>query len=170
MADIVYLHGELNIENELDARTFIPDLIKGDTGPEGKSAYQVALDEGFVGTKAQWLASLKGDTGATGADGNDGSFIWKTSTAPSTPNYTFTITNLTGPSGKTPKVGDAVFYSSYYYIVSSVGTTTVRAETRTSIKGSTGAAGQNYTITQNDYNAIALVVIGLLDIAEQEAY
>lgn len=30
----------------------------------GKSAYQIALDNGFVGTEQQWLASLKGDTGA----------------------------------------------------------------------------------------------------------
>ncbi len=29
-------------------------------GGAGKSAYQIALDNGFVGTEAQWLASLKG--------------------------------------------------------------------------------------------------------------
>lgn len=28
-------------------------------GPPGISAYQVALDEGFVGTKAEWLESLR---------------------------------------------------------------------------------------------------------------
>ena len=50
----------------------------GEVGPEGKSAYQVAVDEGFVGSEAQWLASLKGETGLTGpqgaagADGADG--------------------------------------------------------------------------------------------------
>jgi hypothetical protein len=27
----------------------------------GKSAYEVAVDEGFTGTKAEWLASLKGN-------------------------------------------------------------------------------------------------------------
>jgi len=32
-------------------------------GPPGDSAYQVAVDEGFVGTEAQWLASLDGDDG-----------------------------------------------------------------------------------------------------------
>lgn len=30
-------------------------------GPPGKSAYQVALDDGFVGTESAWLASLVGD-------------------------------------------------------------------------------------------------------------
>lgn len=41
----------------------------------GYSAYEVAVQEGFVGTEQEWLASLKGDTGntgATGADGDDG--------------------------------------------------------------------------------------------------
>lgn len=37
--------------------------IKGDTG---KSAYQSALDTGFVGTEAEWIASLKGDKGESG--------------------------------------------------------------------------------------------------------
>lgn len=41
-------------------------------GPEGKSAYQVAVQNGFVGTEAQWLASLKGAQGAPGAKGDKG--------------------------------------------------------------------------------------------------
>ena len=32
-------------------------------GPAGKSAYQEAVDNGFVGTESQWLASLVGPTG-----------------------------------------------------------------------------------------------------------
>jgi len=31
----------------------------GPRGPEGKSAYEVAVEEGFVGTEAEWLDSLK---------------------------------------------------------------------------------------------------------------
>ncbi|MCP9020031.1 MULTISPECIES: hypothetical protein [Bacillus amyloliquefaciens group] len=41
----------------------------------GKSAYDIAVDNGFSGTVEEWLASLKGekgDTGATGAAGKDG--------------------------------------------------------------------------------------------------
>lgn len=51
---------------------------KGDTGPQGpagidgKSAYQIAVDEGFVGSETEWLASLKGDKGDTGAKGDKG--------------------------------------------------------------------------------------------------
>lgn len=35
--------------------------IKGDKGDNGKSAYEIALNNGFVGTEAEWLASLKAD-------------------------------------------------------------------------------------------------------------
>lgn len=38
----------------------------------GYSAYEIAVQEGFVGTEAEWLASLKGDTGNTGPSGADG--------------------------------------------------------------------------------------------------
>src|SRR5699024_8766786 len=48
---------------------------QGDKGDPGKSAYQVAVDNGFEGTEEEWLASLKGpkgDTGDTGPAGKDG--------------------------------------------------------------------------------------------------
>ena len=38
----------------------------------GYSAYEIAVQEGFVGTEAEWLASLKGDRGANGPSGADG--------------------------------------------------------------------------------------------------
>ncbi|WP_260434361.1 hypothetical protein [Bacillus amyloliquefaciens] len=40
----------------------------------GKSAYDIAVDNGFSGTVEEWLASLKGkgSTGATGATGVKG--------------------------------------------------------------------------------------------------
>lgn len=38
-------------------------------GPAGKSAYDLAVAAGFSGTQAQWLASLKGLKGDTGAAG-----------------------------------------------------------------------------------------------------
>ena len=52
------------------------DLREPGLAPAGESAYQVAVDNGFVGTEAQWLASLVGDAGPkgdTGADGPPGS-------------------------------------------------------------------------------------------------
>ena len=54
----------------------------GEDLPRGKSAYEIAKENGFDGTEAEWLASLKGATGAAGANGKD------------------------GENGKTPYVGD----------------------------------------------------------------
>ena len=52
--------------------------LKGDTGdpgvqgPDGESAYQVAVDSGFVGSESDWLASLKGEKGDRGPKGDPG--------------------------------------------------------------------------------------------------
>ena len=54
----------------------------GEDLPRGKSAYEIAKENGFDGTETEWLASLKGATGAAGANGKD------------------------GENGKTPYVGD----------------------------------------------------------------
>lgn len=45
---------------------------KGDAGADGKSAYEVAIANGYTGTQAQWLASLKGADGVPGKDGSNG--------------------------------------------------------------------------------------------------
>lgn len=39
---------------------------------KGESAYEIAVRNGFVGSEAEWLDSLKGDPGKNGSDGNDG--------------------------------------------------------------------------------------------------
>lgn len=44
----------------------------GEPGPPGDSAYQVAVDNGFVGTEAEWLESLVGADGADGPPGEQG--------------------------------------------------------------------------------------------------
>lgn len=45
---------------------------KGDKGADGKLAYEVAVANGYTGTQAQWLASLKGADGVPGKDGSNG--------------------------------------------------------------------------------------------------
>lgn len=44
----------------------------GGTGVDGKSAYEIAVEEGYTGTVTEWLISLKGEKGATGANGAPG--------------------------------------------------------------------------------------------------
>ena len=39
---------------------------------KAKSAYQIAVENGFEGTETEWLESLKGEKGADGKDGIDG--------------------------------------------------------------------------------------------------
>ena len=41
-------------------------------GEKGKSAYEIAVDNGFEGTEEEWLASLQGKDGQDGVDGKDG--------------------------------------------------------------------------------------------------
>lgn len=50
---------------------FISDL-SGAQGIQGLSAYQVAVQEGFVGSEEDWIASLKGEKGDTGDKGDKG--------------------------------------------------------------------------------------------------
>lgn len=57
-------------------------------GLAGKSAYQSALDSGFVGTEAEWVTSLIGPQGAQGPAGAQGP------------------TGATGPAGPTGPKGD----------------------------------------------------------------
>lgn len=79
-------------------------------------------------------------TGDRGNDGTSGSEIWTTSTAPTTPNYTFNKSNLLGPPGD-PIVGDIILYSYYRYTIDTVGTTTVKAGNRQSLRGAKGDTG-----------------------------
>ena len=60
-----------NVNNDID-----PVLGKwreygsgGGTGTAGKSAYEIAVDNGFVGTETEWLESLKGSDGNKGDNG-----------------------------------------------------------------------------------------------------
>ena len=41
----------------------------GESGADGKSAYQAAVDRGFEGSEEEWLESLKGPQGEKGEDG-----------------------------------------------------------------------------------------------------
>ena len=53
----------------------IPRFLRGlelPGGEDGKSAYEIAVDNGFEGTEQEWLDSLKGKDGQDGQDGQDG--------------------------------------------------------------------------------------------------
>ena len=63
---VLSLQGETTIAA---TSTVQPYYAKGDPG---KSAYEVAVEQGFVGTEDEWLESLKGQDGAQGLQGEQG--------------------------------------------------------------------------------------------------
>ncbi len=79
-------HGERWLGDVLDEKANAADVytktqadnkyaLKSDSGGAGiagASAYEIAVANGFVGTEAAWLASLKGAKGDTGAQGVKG--------------------------------------------------------------------------------------------------
>ena len=65
----------------------------GATGADGKTAYDVAITNGFVGTQSEFITSLKGASGNNGAAGADGS------------NGTNGVKGDTGATGSVADVG-----------------------------------------------------------------
>lgn len=91
-----------------------PSASAGEDLPRGKSAYEVAVENGFSGTETEWLASLKGEPGAAGANGKD------------------------GENGKTPYVGDN---GNWYIGADDTGKPSRGAKGDKGEKGDTGAQG-----------------------------
>lgn len=121
---------------------------KGDAGADGLSAYEVAVEAGFVGTEEEWLLSLKGTNGTDGW-----TYVWLTAdfshnTASYTPtpltfavaaNKTYEIETFgrfssentsNGPGFRFSSPGDAAFLHGLFYTV-------------TNSSGTMGAQSQN---------------------------
>jgi len=55
------------------SKKYTDSAVKGAAGSlVGKSAYEIAVLNGFQGTERQWLDSIRGDTGLPGQPGKDG--------------------------------------------------------------------------------------------------
>lgn len=68
--DYVYEETEVYRWAELDKR--IQALEEIGAGKDGKSAYEIAKENGFTGTEEEWLESLRGKDGAKGDKGDQG--------------------------------------------------------------------------------------------------
>ena len=107
----------------------------GGTGAQGLSAYEVAVKNGYTGTEAAWLTSLKGATGTTGTRGTDGATWLVGTVAPTT-------------QGKT---GDFYLNTATFDVYSKATGSWVLSG---NIKGATGATGPAGFGTQAQYNDI----------------
>lgn len=63
---------KFEVEINTNEKGFVAEFNSAQTitGADGKSAYQIAVDNGFEGTEAEWLESLKGEPGKDGEDGH----------------------------------------------------------------------------------------------------
>lgn len=126
----------------------------GEDGEDGLSAYQIAVNNGFVGTEAQWLASLKGPKGDQGTNGTNG---WSPRLAVVTTGErrVLQITFWTGGTGTPPPTG----YIGATGIVDNIANAVdIRgSQGLQGIKGDTGAQGpagvDGKTITSVTYGS-----------------
>ncbi len=102
----------------------------GATGEHGKSAYEIAKENGFKGTEAEWLESLKGSDGASGKSAYE---LAKDKGYTGTENEW--LAGLVGATGSTGK--------SAYELATESGFEGTLSEWLTSLKGATGATGKS---------------------------
>ena len=59
----------MDVVSYILAKKYVDDALAGAGSLVGKSAYEVAVSNGFKGTEAEWLESLVGDSPYIGSNG-----------------------------------------------------------------------------------------------------
>lgn len=59
----------MDITSFLLAKKYVDDILKGEGAIQGKSAYEIACENGFKGSPSDWLESLQGSTPQIGPNG-----------------------------------------------------------------------------------------------------
>ena len=62
----------MDVVSYILSKKYIEESLEGAGAIKGKSAYEIACENGFKGTPTEWLASLKGDKGDKGDRGEQG--------------------------------------------------------------------------------------------------
>lgn len=70
--DFVQQFSSLSEQLKQQVSDAVANGLKGDTGADGLSAYQVAVINGYQGSQTEWLTSLIGETGKKGEKGDPG--------------------------------------------------------------------------------------------------
>lgn len=120
MANVEVLNNniEAQIETPIEIQLSIGSATyrgpKGDIGPvgpagpagaPGKSAYEIAVDNGFEGSQQEWLATIQGVEGPQGPQGETGPQGATGATGPQGPQGETGATGPQGPAGYTPVKG-----------------------------------------------------------------
>ena len=124
----------------------------GGSGADGKSAYEIAVENGFVGTEAEWLISLKGEKGDVGPKGDKGDVGNTGLTGPQGLQGPIGVKGDTGDQGLKGDKGDT-------------GNTGLQGDqgiqgtpgvpSYTHIRYSANAAGTGFNTTPNEYIGLA---------------
>ena len=117
----------------------------GSNGANGKSAYEIAVDAGYSGTEAQWLASLEGSDGKDGSDGQNGA---DGKNGIDGTNGTNGKDGVNGTNGK-----DGVNGKSAYEVAVANGYAGTLVQWLASLKGADGTNGANGTNGKDGVNA-----------------
>ena len=59
----------MDVVSYILSKKYVEDSLAGAGALAGKSAYEIAIDNGFKGGPSEWLASLEGDTPQIGPNG-----------------------------------------------------------------------------------------------------
>ncbi len=70
--DFIQQFSDLSQRLKQEVADAVANGLKGDTGDDGLSAYQIAVINGYKGSQTEWLASLVGATGLKGDKGDAG--------------------------------------------------------------------------------------------------
>lgn len=113
---------------------------RGPAGADGKSAYEIAVEEGFAGTEQEWLESLKGQPGQDGDDGQPGKSAYQVAVdAGFIGTEAEWLASLQGEPGQDGEDGSAG--KSAYQIAVDNGFVGSEAEWLASLEGTPGSPG-----------------------------
>lgn len=123
-------------------------LQKINQAEHGKSAYDIAIRHGFVGTESEWLESLKGSDGKDGVDGKDGENGVDGAMGPPGHDGSDGLPGTNGTDGK-----------SAYEIAVSNGFAGTETEWLESLKGADGKDGTTPDLSDYPtYGAVELII------------
>lgn len=60
----------MDITSYVLSKKYVDEVISNSDSLKGKSAYEIAVEQGFEGSEAEWLKSLEGESPHIGENGN----------------------------------------------------------------------------------------------------